>query len=478
MEQDLTLIVKNLWESVDKIVNNYKQEVELLKSYKEYYNDNYNENEVVNFNTYEFISFLLEQNELLKSENIKLKDDVNLSYNKIKEFDRLYEDNERLKTELVRFGNEKINLVNQINDFKKSEKDIEFTKLEIARKNKELNSKVSELNNLKEEIASKDMVIYKLNNNKDVNSKDNIVYIEQIKLLEEDKGILVKKLNKRDEEIKEQKYMIDEFNQRLLNFNKEKYNMNNQIETCKGTIDVLNIKLERLEVEKSKCESRINELTVYQKLCEKNGEEIDELNKRLSNLEVERDSNLLQIDRLEKEIERYELSESEVNLKDNVDYQKLSEEREYYKDKLKKAEIILGEINRQMNEKERLIEELKGQQSIFQSDANDKEIAAKNKEIKELESKLEEITNGLKDQNGRLRDLDEILHENENLKSEFLAVKNNNKNLETIALSRLNEIKQLQIKIDEYSSKYKSIQKDKMIKEVDNLIKRLEKFAV
>jgi chromosome segregation ATPase len=470
MEQDLSIIVKNLWESVDRIVEKYKQELNLLNSYK----NNYNDNEVLNYDTFEFITYLIEQNQTLRLENEELLNMNVESSEKLKDINQLSLENDRLKVELVKYSNEKSNLISQLNDYKKAEKDIEFTKLEIARKNKELNTKVTELNALKEEIASKDMMIYKLNNSGDSSDESS----EKMKILEEEIANLNKKLNKRDEEIKEQKFMIDEFNQRLLHFNEEKYNMNTQIESLKGRVEVCTIKLERAESEKSRCEQRINELIVYQKLSEKRGEEIDEMSVRINNIEQEKNNCLAEIQRLEGEMEVAKLSQGQNDLSQNIDFQKITEEKEYYREKLKKAEIILAEINRQMNDKERVIEELKGQQNIFQIEANDKEIAEKQSKIEELENKLDEITKGLKDQNGNIQNYEDIIGENDRLKTDLQLIKNNNQNLESIALSRLNEIKQLQIKIDEYSSKYKSIQKDKMIKDVDNLIKRLEKFAV
>lgn len=470
MEQDLSLIVKNLWESVDRIVEKYKQELDLLNSYK----NNYNDNEVLNYDTLEFISYLIEQNQTFRLENDELLNMNVESSEKLKDVNHLSSENDRLKAELVRYSNEKSNLINQLNDYQKAEKDIEFTKLEIARKNKELNAKVTELNALKEEIASKDMMIYKLNNSADSSGESS----EKVKILEQEIANLNKKLSKRDEEIKEQKFMIDEFNQRLLHFNEEKYDMNTQIESLKGRVEVCTIKLEKAESDKYRCEQRINELLVYQKLSEKRGEEIDELSVKINAIEQEKNNHLSEIQRLEGELEGFKLSQGQIDLSQNVDFQKISDEKEYYREKLKKAEIILAEINRQMNDKERVIEDLKGQQNIFQIEANDKEIAEKQSRIVELENKLDEITKGLKDENGNVQNYEDILGENDRLKTDLQLIKNNNQNLESIALSRLNEIKQLQSKIDEYSSKYKSIQKDKLIKDVDNLIKRLEKFAV
>lgn len=472
-EKDTALIVKELWESVDSLVGRYNSENANIKRVLEGSNLSYDNG----FDKSELIGELLNRLDKLQSEKDEFELNLLENEEKFDKIEKIEKSNSELNNKIKELSEEKEKFLDEISNLRKLEKDIEFTKQEISRKNKDLNAKVSEVERLKEDIASKDNLIYKLQNSTDKSEVDKEIIeqyeLEKVKLTEENEH-LNKKLNKYEEELKETQFTVEEFNRKLLTLNEEKFDSNRKIEQLKRNYELLNTRNNNLDKENEELQARINELNVYKKLLDIKENEIAELNNEVRALREDNEEKNAQITKAKEEALKIEESRSSNSV---INIDEINQEKEYYKEKLKKAEIILAEINKQMSDKDRLIEEIRnGKDLSSESLEQNKNLKEENEVLKqELQASKDlqqiEYKNELIDINGlieKLKDQDDKVNQ----------LESNLENMSNLAEKRLMEIQELQLEKEANGNPFSLKEKDKLILQIDDLVEKLEKFAV
>lgn len=472
--KDTSMIVKDLSETIDKVVS--KNEIELGYLYKIY--------EIIGskveekLNKQSLLINLLPQIESIKIENDDLTLKVLENQDSKGKISKLEDENKILHRKIIDLENSKLKQSQRITELESVERDIEFTKQEITRKNKDLNSKIVELDKCKEEIASKENLIFKLqtSNNNDSNLKEQLESNEQhkIKLEEENKSLLYK-LVLLEEEANEHKFTIEELNLKLVSLSDEKFEFNKKCEQLKRNYELLNLRNESLYKENEELKAQNNELDVYKKLSEMKETELRELSLEIGKLKVDLDETKRSSELIKSEKDKIE---HQVNLKvinDEFNIKEATEEREYYKDKLKTAEVILAEINRQMVEKEKIIEELKNNKT---TDKQENNIEILNNKISELEfslNKEQEKTILFNDKAYKFEEINSII---QNQQDEIKQLTDNLANMSKMSELRLKEIQELH-KEKEITTKIIGLKdKDKLILQIDELVEKLEKFVV
>ncbi len=472
--KDTSMIVKDLSETIDKVVS--KNEIELGYLYKIY--------EIIGskveekLNKQSLLINLLPQIESIKIENDDLTLKVLENEDSKGKISKLEDENKILHRKIIDLENSKLKQSQRITELESVERDIEFTKQEITRKNKDLNSKIVELDKCKEEIASKENLIFKLqtSNNNDSNLKEQLESNEQhkIKLEEENKSLLYK-LVLLEEEANEHKFTIEELNLKLVSLSDEKFEFNKKCEQLKRNYELLNLRNESLDKENEELKAQNNELDVYKKLSEMKETELRELSLEIGKLKVDLDETKRSSELIKSEKDKIE---HQVNLKvinDEFNIKEATEEREYYKDKLKTAEVILAEINRQMVEKEKIIEELKNNKT---TDKQENNIEILNNKINELEfslNKEQEKTILFNDKAYKFEEINSII---QNQQDEIKQLTDNLANMSKMSELRLKEIQELH-KEKEITTKIIGLKdKDKLILQIDELVEKLEKFVV
>lgn len=473
-DKDTSMIVKDLSETIDKVVS--KNEIELGYLYKIY--------EIIGskveekLNKQSLLINLLPQIESIKIENDDLTLKVLENEDSKGKISKLEDENKILHRKIIDLENSKLKQSQRITELESVERDIEFTKQEITRKNKDLNSKIVELDKCKEEIASKENLIFKLqtSNNNDSNLKEQLESNEQhkIKLEEENKSLLYK-LVLLEEEANEHKFTIEELNLKLVSLSDEKFEFNKKCEQLKRNYELLNLRNESLDKENEELKAQNNELDVYKKLSEMKETELRELSLEIGKLKVDLDETKRSSELIKSEKDKIE---HQVNLKvinDEFNIKEATEEREYYKDKLKTAEVILAEINRQMVEKEKIIEELKNNKT---TDKQENNIEILNNKINELEfslNKEQEKTILFNDKAYKFEEINSII---QNQQDEIKQLTDNLANMSKMSELRLKEIQELH-KEKEITTKIIGLKdKDKLILQIDELVEKLEKFVV
>ena len=473
-DKDTSMIVKDLSETIDKVVS--KNEIELGYLYKIY--------EIIGskveekLNKQSLLINLLPQIESIKIENDDLTLKVLENQDSKGKISKLEDENKILHRKIIDLENSKLKQSQRITELESVERDIEFTKQEITRKNKDLNSKIVELDKCKEEIASKENLIFKLqtSNNNDSNLKEQLESNEQhkIKLEEENKSLLYK-LVLFEEEANEHKFTIEELNLKLVSLSDEKFEFNKKCEQLKRNYELLNLRNESLYKENEELKAQNNELDVYKKLSEMKETELRELSLEIGKLKVDLDETKRSSELIKSEKDKIE---HQVNLKvinDEFNIKEATEEREYYKDKLKTAEVILAEINRQMVEKEKIIEELKNNKT---TDKQENNIEILNNKINELEfslNKEQEKTILFNDKAYKFEEINSII---QNQQDEIKQLTDNLANMSKMSELRLKEIQELH-KEKEITTKIIGLKdKDKLILQIDELVEKLEKFVV
>lgn len=471
IEKDTALIVKELWEAIDVLVEKTKNDDESIKSLLGSESVGLAKSQII-IGLHSKLMKVSEEKEALDYKILENED-------KFKKFDELENSNFELLKKLEDLKKENEKYLNDISDLRKIEKDIEYTRQEITRKNKDLNTRISEIERLKEELASKENLIYKLQNSND-SSEINKELIEQYELdkvrLTEENEYLNKKANKYEEELKEQQFTIDEFNKKLISLNDEKFDTARKIDQLKRNYELLNTRNENLDKENEELQAKINELNVYQKLLELKEKEILDLNNSINEWKEKYSSKEDELYTLKNEIkELQKVEESEKSSGLNAD--ELLAEKEYYKDKLKKAEIILAEINRQMNEKEKLIEEMRlGNEG---NELVNEEVVRLNNEISVLKDRLAESkissTFELDGESIGINELGEMVTE---YKLKLRELNDNLENMSKVANERLSQIQELQKEKENFGKVVQWKDKEILIRQIDDLIEKLEKFAV
>ena len=313
-------------------------------------------------------------------------------------------------------------------------------------------------------------------NNNDSNLKEQLESNEQhkIKLEEENKSLLYK-LVLLEEEANEHKFTIEELNLKLVSLSDEKFEFNKKCEQLKRNYELLNLRNESLYKENEELKAQNNELDVYKKLSEMKETELRELSLEIGKLKVDLDETKRSSELIKSEKDKIE---HQVNLKvinDEFNIKEATEEREYYKDKLKTAEVILAEINRQMVEKEKIIEELKNNKT---TDKQENNIEILNNKISELEfslNKEQEKTILFNDKAYKFEEINSII---QNQQDEIKQLTDNLANMSKMSELRLKEIQELH-KEKEITTKIIGLKdKDKLILQIDELVEKLEKFVV
>ena len=473
-DKDTSLIVKDLKETIENIVS--KNEIELGYLYKIY--------EIIGskveekLNRHSLLINLLPKIESLKVEN----DDLTLKVLENEDAEtkilKIEEDNKILQSKIKDLEGAKLKQSQRITELESIERDIEFTKQEITRKNKDLHSKIVELDKCKEEIASKENLIYKLqtSNNNDLDIKAQLENKEQekVKLEEENKSLLFK-LVSFEEEANENKFTIEELNLKLVSLSDEKFEFNKKCDQLKRNYELLNIRNENLEKENEGLKSQNNELDVYRKLSEMKETELRDLSLEIGKLKVDLDESNRSFAIIKSEKEKIEQQVRTNEINDGFNIKETIEEREYYKDKLKTAEVILAEINRQMVEKEKIIEELKNDNSIGNEE---NKLDVLNKKISELEFLLNKEQGKTILFNDNVYKFEEINSIIQNQQDEIKQLTDNLANMSKMSELRLKEIQELH-KEKEITTNFIGLKdKEKLILQIDELVEKLEKFVV
>lgn len=471
IEKDTALIVKELWEAIDVLVEKTKNDEESIKSLLGSESVGFEKSQII-IGLHSKLMKVSEEKEVLDYKILENED-------KFKKIEELENTNVELQKKLEDLKKENEKYLNDISELRKIEKDIEYTRQEISRKNKDLNTRISEIERLKEELASKENLIYKLQNSND-SGEINKELIEQYELdkvrLTEENEYLSKKANKYEEELKEQQFTIDEFNKKLISLNDEKFDSARKIDQLKRNYELLNTRNENLDKENEELQAKINELNVYQKLLELKEKEITDLNNLINEWKEKYSSKEDELYSAKKEIEELQKVE-DLDKSSGLNADELLAEKEYYKEKLKKAEIILAEINRQMNEKDKLIEEMRlGNES---NEEVNEEVERLKKEITSLndrltESKVSSIYQ-IEGENIEINELGEMVME---YKSKLRELNDNFENMSKLANERLSQIQELQREKENFGNVLQLKDKEILISQIDDLVEKLEKFAV
>ena len=470
-EKDTSLIIKDLWEAVDNVVAHSESEFLLLRKIYETVGLEYNES----ISKINLLSEIVTKIENLQSEKDNIIYQLNENIENIVKIEQLEREIQSLNEKNKTLSSDNEKYLSEISNLRVIEKDIEFTKQEIGRKNKDLHFKNSELEKLKEEIASKENLIYKLQNQQLANNeKAELQSASEIAQLSEENKELKQKLTKCEEEIEEQNFTIEEFNLKLVSLADEKTESNRRCEQLKRNYELLNLRIESLAKENEELQAKTNELVVYQKLAENREKELEAKNINNKNLADEIENLKTKLD--EANLENLRLTEkiTSSSIQNGVSFDEVQKEKEYYKDKLKTAEAILGEISKQLSEKDSFIEKLKSNES----NSNQVEVSELKAKIITLEEKLSQSENDFVYFDEIILNKQKAKELLESQKHKINELNDNFANISNLAEKRMLEIQELQKEKESKQSIKVSFDKERIINQIDELVHKLEKFVV
>ena len=448
---------KNLMDEFEKLINIKREEDKKDTINSEYIESNIND-----------LHQLLNEKELNEK---KLNDEINnmkliLEKNKMEISELINNKNEEIlkikqeQNNQIQTFQELINCLEQAsNQIQTKDKKIEEL-LSIIQSNKDNNLKIQENNDIPNNKESEDIIklkqeIQKMNEM--LQDKD-----EQIKKLNEEKNILIKKKSEYDNRLSGMTKLVNKMKEELNKQNINITNNQNEVENKLKENNILKNKIQSLE-------NNINILTKAKSQLEESQQKMkEEFNSKYNTLKNESQSKL---EELQNEIDtKNKISIEFHNLK--IKYQNL----------LKNSEQIQLNNKNVIEKLKQEINELKNNNELITIE-NNKQIEKLKIEINSKENLLEENKlihdNELKEVNSYKNLISKLKKENASLNNIINDLKSKIENEENITKNYFNKLSNLETKlqskeylINDYKTKYEQILKKNLINK--NSIKELE----
>ena len=448
---------KNLMDEFEKLINIKREEDKKDTINSEYIENNIND-----------LHQLLNEKELNEK---KLNDEINnmkliLEKNKMEISEVINNKNEEIlkikqeQNNQIQTFQELINCLEQAsNQIQTKDKKIEEL-LSIIQNNKDNKEKIQEKNNIQNNKESENIIKLK----QEVQKMNEMLLEkdEQIKKLNEEKNILIKKKSEYDNRLSGMTKLVNKMKEELNKQNINITNNQNEVENKLKENNILKNKIQSLE-------NNINILTKSKSQLEESQRKMkEEFNSKYIILKNESQSKLEEL-------------QNEIDTKNKISI-------EFHNLKIKYQNLVKNNEQNQLNNKnvvEKLkqeIKELKNNNDLIKIE-NNKQIEKLKIEINSKENLLEENKlihdNELKEVNSFKNLISKLKKENASLNNIIIDLKSKIENEENITKNYFNKLSNLETKlqskeyiINDYKTKYEQILKENLMNK--NNIKELE----